>query len=220
MKFLILCLITLLFQIPLAHSNGGASALDEMILHHETAINKAKAAKKNDINKDVDRLFDDLIASHEKELKQMSELRNKLFGDIKNRNKDTPILSDEFTQELSRMENEIQSLFKRFQSRMLDSKTVTTTPKIEIKEDSKSYDIKAEVPGIAKEDIKVKVVKNQILIEGKREQEVKRETKDMTTSEFEYGEFKRTISLDKKVDVSSMRVEYKEGILKIHLNKA
>jgi HSP20 family protein len=98
-------------------------------------------------------------------------------------------------------------------------KDVALSPRVEIKEDEKLYDIKAEVPGIARDDINVIVKQNDLIITGKRGSEVKRSSETSTSSEFYYGDYERIIHLNDKVDPKSVKTEYKDGIISIHLNK-
>jgi HSP20 family protein len=214
MKTILIAALGTLSIIPIVHANG---PLDEMILHHERGISKAKEVKKKELNKEVDRLLNEVIANQERELKRMEEIQRKLFPGTKDERADASRIEN-FADELRNMEKSIQQMFSDFRVR-IDRSKLTVTPKIEVREDNKSYDIKAEVPGLARDDIKVKVVNNELQIHGSREEEVKREEKGLTTSEFRYGEFNRTIPLGEKVDPSSMKVEYKDGIITVHLNK-
>lgn len=219
MKLLLTLILSTLTIVPNAFANGGATALDEMILHHERGIAKAKERRKGDVSKDVDRLLNELIANQERELKQMMEMQRKLLPET-DEPKDVTNISEKFSKELRRMESEVNHMFADFRSRMDKSTFTSSMPKVEVREDNIGYDIKAEVPGMTKDDLKVKVVKNELQIQGSREEEVKREEKGVTSSEFKYGEFKRFIPLDDKVDPASMKVDYKDGILSVHLNKA
>jgi len=219
MKIIFVLMLSMLTIFPNAYANGGASALDEMILHHQRGISKAKETRKLGTHKEVDRVLDEIIVNQERELKQMREMQERLFPENK-KTKDVASLSEKFTEELVRMETEMQHMFSDFRSRMDKSTISSTIPKVEVREDKKSYDIKAEVPGMMKDDIKVKVVNNELQIQGRREEETKREEKGLTSSEFKYGEFKRTIQLEEKVDPSSLKLDYKDGVLTVHLSKA
>ncbi len=213
MKFMILLVTIILIQPDVSLANGGSTALDEMILHHKKGIEKAREARAPDGDKEFDRLLKKMISDHEKELKRMITLRKKLFRDVKES------VNDELSEELKMMEKEINEVFQKFHAKINQHDSVPSTPRVEIQENKKAYDIEAELPGMSPDHIKVRVVKNELLIEGRREVEITREEKGAVSSEFNYDEFKRLIPLEDKVDVSSMKVDYQNGILKIHLDK-
>ena len=91
--------------------------------------------------------------------------------------------------------------------------------KVELQENPKSFDVKAEIPGVPRENIKVGLSGNALTIEAQRKEEVTTKKSGMTKSEFNYGEFKRVIELPKKVNAKSMKIDYKDGIVRIHLDK-
>jgi len=80
--------------------------------------------------------------------------------------------------------------------------------------------VKAEVPGIDKKNIKVRVEGNILSIRGetKKEQEVKK--KDYYCCERAYGSFYRTISLPAAVEKEKVKASYRDGILTIELPKS
>jgi HSP20 family protein len=80
--------------------------------------------------------------------------------------------------------------------------------------------VKAEVPGIDKENIKISVSDSVLSIKGemKKEEEVKEE--DYYYAERSYGSFSRSLTLPAKVVESKIKAEYKDGILEVHLPKA
>ncbi|MFW6286110.1 MAG: Hsp20/alpha crystallin family protein [Nanoarchaeota archaeon] len=95
------------------------------------------------------------------------------------------------------------------------------TPITDIYETKKEVVAKIEVPGIKKEDIKLKV-KNGILslnAEKKQEKVNKDEKKGYHRIESSYSGFFRSFSLPTKVDESKVKAEYKDGILEVHMPK-
>lgn len=80
--------------------------------------------------------------------------------------------------------------------------------------------VKAEIPGVEKENINISVSENTLTIKGemKKEEEVKEE--DYYYSEREYGSFARMLSLPAKVQSDKIKASFKNGILEIHLPKA
>ncbi len=92
--------------------------------------------------------------------------------------------------------------------------------KIEISEADKAYTVRADVPGVKKEDIQVSIDGNQVAIttEVKQEKEEK-EGKKLIRSERYYGRQYRSFSLAHDIDESKAEAEYQDGVLKLTLPK-
>jgi len=80
--------------------------------------------------------------------------------------------------------------------------------------------VKAEIPSVEKENVRISLSDNMLTIKGetKKEEEVKEE--DYYYSERSYGSFARTLSLPSKVKSDKIKASFKNGILEIHLPKA
>jgi HSP20 family protein len=92
-------------------------------------------------------------------------------------------------------------------------------PKVEIKDNAKSILVSAEVPGMTEKDINVTLRDNVLILEGERKSEASEEKDDYSFSEFSYGSFYRSIPLDEEVNPDSVKASYKDGILKVDLQK-
>jgi len=92
--------------------------------------------------------------------------------------------------------------------------------KVDVEEDDKSYKVKAEVPGVKKEDINVQIDGNVVSIsaESKREKDVKQNGK-VIRSERYYGSLYRSFSLGQDVDQAGAAAKYADGILELSLPK-
>jgi len=92
--------------------------------------------------------------------------------------------------------------------------------KLDVKENDKSYNVHAEIPGVKKEDIHVTIEGNQVAIsaEVKNEKEVK-EGEKVLRSERYYGKVSRAFSLDHDVDESTAEAKYNNGVLELNLPK-
>jgi len=92
--------------------------------------------------------------------------------------------------------------------------------KIDVKEDDKGYTIRAEIPGVKKDDIKVDVEGNLVSVraEVKQEKEEKKGEK-VVYSERAYGMASRSFTLPAEVDAKDAKAEYKDGLLSLTLPK-
>jgi HSP20 family protein len=95
-----------------------------------------------------------------------------------------------------------------------------TSPRVDVYQTEREVKIKAEIPGVAKEDLNVYVDENSIRLAGqiKRDEEFKNENNMYRTERF-YGSFSRTIPLPVEVKSEQAKAEYKDGILSITVPK-
>ena len=93
---------------------------------------------------------------------------------------------------------------------------------VDIKEFENKYTVKAEIPGIKKEDIKLDIKKNSLKIDAVKEIENEEEDKNKKyhKSEFGYGEYSRTLYFPQDVDIDKCTATLKNGILTVNLEKA
>ncbi|MEK7346279.1 MAG: Hsp20 family protein [Pseudomonadota bacterium] len=92
--------------------------------------------------------------------------------------------------------------------------------RLDVTEDDKNFFVKAEIPGVAKEDIKVCLAGNQVSLsaEVKKEKEEK-EGARVIRSERYYGSVARSFTLDDSVDSSAALAKYENGVLQLTLPK-
>jgi HSP20 family protein len=92
--------------------------------------------------------------------------------------------------------------------------------KIDVKEDDKSFTVKADIPGVKKEDIQIDIEDDRISLraEVKREKEEKKDEK-VVYSERSYGRVSRSFTLPVDVDAKAAKAEYKDGVLNLTLPK-
>lgn len=91
------------------------------------------------------------------------------------------------------------------------------TPSVDIYEEGNNLLVKAEIPGINKEDIEVKVVNNTLVLSGEKKTEEKVERKDYLRLERSSGSFSRTLALPEGIDSDNIEATYKDGILEIKI---
>jgi HSP20 family protein len=94
------------------------------------------------------------------------------------------------------------------------------TPSADISETNKAYLIKAEIPGINKEDIKVTLQDGMLTIQGERKMEKEEKDKKFHRIERSYGSFMRSFRVPDDTDASAVKADFKDGILNVTLNKS
>jgi HSP20 family protein len=92
-------------------------------------------------------------------------------------------------------------------------------PRIDVKETDKHFIIHAELPGLNKEDFKLSVENDSLILEGEKKYEHEEKGDEYYRSERRYGAFKRVFRLTDAVDRNKINAEYKNGVLTITLNK-
>jgi HSP20 family protein len=93
------------------------------------------------------------------------------------------------------------------------------TPAVDVQETEKEYLIKAELPDVKKEDVKVEMLDGMLTIEGERKQEKEEKGKRFHRVERAYGKFVRQFTLPTEVEPAKIAAEFKDGMLNVHLPK-
>jgi len=125
---------------------------------------------------------------------------------------------------------EMDSLFNRLMPTLFNQRwpsrpgssnggTFEWAPSANISETDKEYLIRAELPAVRKEDVKVTVDEGMITIEGERKQQKEDKNEKMHRIESFYGHFTRSFSLPESVDQNAIRCDSKDGVLTVHIPK-
>lgn len=93
------------------------------------------------------------------------------------------------------------------------------SPRVDIVEDDKEFLIKAELPEMKREDVKVTVDDGVLTISGERKIEKEEKNKRYHRIESEYGSFVRSFTLPPATLGDKVAAEFKDGMLKVHLPK-
>ena len=92
-------------------------------------------------------------------------------------------------------------------------------PRVNIAETEKAFEIKAEIPEVNKEDVKVTVHNGVLTIQGERKQEKEEKGKKFHRVERLYGSFTRSFTLPDNVDETKISALFKDGILNLQIQK-
>jgi len=93
-------------------------------------------------------------------------------------------------------------------------------PAVDLYEDKDNFVLRAEVPGMKKEELQISLHEGVLTLSGERKQEEKHENADVYRSERFFGRFHRTISLPATVNPEKVTANYKDGILTVLLPKS
>lgn len=93
------------------------------------------------------------------------------------------------------------------------------TPSVDIFEEGGELVVKADLPGIAKEDLNVSITENTLTITGEKKKEEKIEKKDYHRFERSYGSFSRSFRLPDNVSADKSKASFKDGVLEIRVPK-
>jgi HSP20 family protein len=93
-------------------------------------------------------------------------------------------------------------------------------PAVDIQETDNEYVIKADLPEVKRDDVKVEFEDGVLTVEGERKQEKEEKGRRFHKIEREYGKFVRRFALPTEVDASKLSAEFKEGVLNVHLPKS
>jgi HSP20 family protein len=89
------------------------------------------------------------------------------------------------------------------------------TPQVEVLQRDKEFVIRADLPGINKDNVKVELRDDSIVLSGERQEERKEEREGFLRTERSYGSFYREIPLPPNVDTSQATATFRDGVLEI-----
>lgn len=119
------------------------------------------------------------------------------------------------------MDNMFEKFIKGFDSGVPDifRRDKMIWPSIDVIEDKKNIIVKAEIPGMDRENFEVSIRDNLLTIKGEKTQDKEEKDKNYHLVERAYGSFSRTIPLSCPVKEDKIDASYKRGVLKIVLPK-
>ena len=126
--------------------------------------------------------------------------------------------------ELEEVSNRLNRVFGRSPFRPGSDRELLTAadwmPSADVSETDTAYLIKAEIPGVKKEDVKVTLQDGMLTIQGERKMEKEEKDEKFHRIERSYGSFVRSFSLPDDVEESAVQAEFKDGLLNVTLKKS
>jgi len=127
---------------------------------------------------------------------------------------------------LEEMEKRVEDFFRRpfsflpsWLPRLRMHELEEISPSMDIFTDGDDVVVKAELPGMKKEDVDISLTKDSITISGAKKKEEKVEKKDYYRFESSYGSFRRSFSLPAEVQTEKASAKFKDGVLEVRIPK-
>ncbi len=126
--------------------------------------------------------------------------------------------------ELEEMSNRLHRMYNRPAPPQTNGKEAIVVadwaPSVDVSETDGEYQIKAEIPDVKKEDVKVTLEDGVLTIQGERKFEKEEKGKKYHRVERSYGSFVRSFTLPDLVDEANVKAEFKDGVLNLKLPKS
>jgi HSP20 family protein len=124
-------------------------------------------------------------------------------------------LTDDFRREMDKV-------FERFFGGELESvpASASWTPRVDVEETESEMVVKADLPGVAPEDVEVTVKEGVLVLRGSRKEEKEEKEKNSVRIERFVGEFYRAIPLPAVADEEKIEAEAAKGVLTIRIPKS
>lgn len=119
---------------------------------------------------------------------------------------------------LRRLSRDLDWFFDRFRfEQPFAPATFAWSPEVEIFDKGNELFVKADVPGLKRDDIKVELSETELTISGERKTEKEEKEKGFYRSERSYGSFYRSITLPEGVQVDQAKAVVKDGVLEVKM---
>lgn len=126
--------------------------------------------------------------------------------------------------ELEDMSERLNRIFGQPTSRLLGDNGAMAlaewSPAVDVQETESEYLVKADLPDVKKDDVKVQLQDGMLCVSGERKQEKEEKGKRFHRIERACGRFERRLTLPTDVDPTKVAADFTDGVLKVHLPKS
>lgn len=127
----------------------------------------------------------------------------------------------------SDLQREIDSIFSRFSPGLWSEEFgpfagepfSSFSPVVDVDESGDAVHVRAELPGLEKDQISIDVTGQTLTLSGEKKQEEEKKDEGYYSRERSFGKFSRQITLPAEVDTDKTTAEYKNGVLHINMPK-
>jgi len=135
-----------------------------------------------------------------------------------------PWRSGGFLRPVDSLQNEVNRLFEDFFGRDIGLQPFRGRgewmPVLDVAETDDAVVVKAEMPGLERDDVKLSLTDDILTITGEKKAETEEKKKNFHRVERSYGSFERTIRLPSRVQANKVEAKFKNGVLTVELPKA
>src|SRR5437667_10178269 len=140
----------------------------------------------------------------------------------KGRDKMNTLITWNQIREMEEAQNRVTRFVGGFQTRMGTGETHSLavadwSPEIDISQDEHEYLLKADLPEIKKDDLRITVEDGILCVSGERKSEKEDQRRKFHRVERSYGSFQRSFTLPEDTDSKKVTAEFRDGVLKVHL---
>jgi HSP20 family protein len=96
---------------------------------------------------------------------------------------------------------------------------IGTSPRVDITESDDAYRVRAELPGVSKEDVTVELEQGVLCIRGEKKTRRDEKTERGRRLECSYGAFSRSLTLPQDADADRISAEFRDGVLEVAIAK-
>jgi HSP20 family protein len=124
--------------------------------------------------------------------------------------------------EMDEAQNRLNQFLGGFPNRLGSGETHSLTvvdwsPDVDISQDDREYLLKADLPEMKKEDVKVTVEDGILCVSGERKSEKEDQKRKFHRVERSFGNFRRSFTLPEDTDSTKVTADFRDGVLKVHL---
>jgi HSP20 family protein len=116
---------------------------------------------------------------------------------------------------MRRMTEEMDRVIQEFGLERDSGNRAAWSPAIEVREQDGKFNVRAELPGLSPNDVKVEVVDNALIVQGERKEEHEEKDGGVQRTERQYGLFYRSIPLPEGADTEHANARFQNGMLEV-----
>lgn len=116
---------------------------------------------------------------------------------------------------MRRMTEEMDRVIQEFGLERDSGNRAAWSPAIEVRERDGKFNVRAELPGLSPNDVKVEVVDNALIVQGERKEEHEEKDGGVQRTERQYGLFYRSIPLPEGADTEHANARFQNGMLEV-----
>ena len=110
---------------------------------------------------------------------------------------------------------DLRTRFDRMLEQMGEGRERMWTPAIDVVRDEEKLVVRADIPGIKPEEVKIEVEDDVLTVSGEHEERKEEKEKDYVRRERRYGSFRRSLTLPAGVEAKKIKAETHDGVLEV-----